>query len=181
MTIQGGPAMPQQVAAGPPRIARKALSRDISMMNRNTESERRVERGFSLLELLIVVGIILIIATIAIPSLIRSRQSANETAAVSTLQLFNASQNIYMTGAKVFGTVNQLIADDLIDERFLGPKSGYEFEVVLSGDALDYVMTATAESPNAGRYDYYTTPDFVLRYSSDAGRAPSGKAGLPVQ
>ena len=42
-------------------------------------------QGFSLLELLIVVAIILIIATIAIPSLLRSRQSAEESAAVTQI------------------------------------------------------------------------------------------------
>lgn len=151
------------------------------MRRQRTRRERGGERGFTLLELLIVVGIILIVATIAIPSLIRSRQAANEAAAVATLQLFNASQNIYLSGAKVFGDVDALIADGLIDDRFMGPKSGYEFEVVLSGGGLDYVLTATAESPRAGRYDYYTAPDFVLRYSTDAGRAPTGKAGLPVE
>jgi prepilin-type N-terminal cleavage/methylation domain-containing protein len=151
------------------------------MRTERSSRELGCERGFTLLELLIVVGIILIVATIAIPSLIRSRQAANETAAVSTLQLFNASQNIYLSGAKVFGTVEQLIADGLIDDRFMGPKSGYEFEVVLSGDGLDYTLTAEAASATSGRYDYYTTPDFVLRYSSDASRAPTGKAGLPVE
>jgi prepilin-type N-terminal cleavage/methylation domain-containing protein len=49
-------------------------------------------KGFSLLELLIVVAIILIIATIAIPSLLRSRQAAHETAAVATLRTINTAE-----------------------------------------------------------------------------------------
>lgn len=52
-------------------------------------------RGFSLLELLIVAAIILIIATIAIPSLLRSRKSANESAAVATLKMVNTAQVTY--------------------------------------------------------------------------------------
>ena len=55
--------------------------------------------GFSLLELLIVVAIILIIATIAIPSLLRSRQAANETGAVANLRTVNTAQITYLSGA----------------------------------------------------------------------------------
>ena len=138
-------------------------------------------RGFSLLELLMVVAIILIVATMAIPALLQSRQAANEAAAVSTLQLFNASENTYFTTTGGFGTVAELIADDLLDDRFFGAKSGYLFEVAVSGDRLDYLLTATAAAPSAGRYDYYTSPDYVLRYTTTASRAPAGQAGRPVQ
>src|SRR5262245_46878102 len=54
-------------------------------------------RGFSLLELLIVVAIILIIATIAIPSLLRSRQAAQESSAVAQLRTINTAQVTYLS------------------------------------------------------------------------------------
>ena len=59
----------------------------------------RKNRGFSLLELLIVVAIILIIATIAIPSLLRSRQAANESAAVANLRTINTAEVTYLSSA----------------------------------------------------------------------------------
>jgi len=69
------------------------------------------QKGFSLIELLIVVAIILIIAAIAIPNLLRAKMSANEAAAVATLRTINTSQVVYSSTyntAAVFGTLAQL-------------------------------------------------------------------------
>lgn len=138
------------------------------------------QRGFSLLELLIVVAIILIIATIAVPALLRSRQSANETAAVSNLKLINTAEVTYtVSGTAGYGSINDLVAARLIDSRFSTAVSGYVFTITVSGN--DYTATAIARAPNDGRYDYYTRPDYVIRYSTNASRAPAGLSGEPVR
>jgi prepilin-type N-terminal cleavage/methylation domain-containing protein len=137
------------------------------------------DRGFSLLELLIVVAIILIIATIAIPSLLRSRQAANESAAVAELRTINTAQITYLSSAQGnFGNITQLISAGLLDSRFNGVMSGYNFTITSSGS--DYTATATPASTSNGRYGYYSTPDAVIRYSTAASLAPTGQAGMPV-
>ena len=140
----------------------------------------KADKGFSLLELLIVVGIILIISTIAIPSLVRSRQLANESAAVADLRQINNAQFTYvLSSSGNFGTIAQLVGAGLLDSRFSGPMSGYTFNVSTSGS--DYTATADPASTSAGRYGYYSTPDAVIRYSTNITEAPSGQAGNPVR
>jgi prepilin-type N-terminal cleavage/methylation domain-containing protein len=139
----------------------------------------KADKGFSLLELLIVVAIILIIATIAIPSLLRSRQAANESSAVAELRTINTAQITYLSSASGnYGNISQLVSAGLLDSRFNGTLSGYNFNITTSGP--DYTATADPASTSNGRYGYYSTPDAVIRYSTTATAAPSGQAGMPV-
>ena len=74
---------------------------------------QRKNKGFSLIELLIVVAIILIIAAIAIPNLLRSRMAANEASAVGSLRTVNTSEVAYFT---TYGSYSTTLAN-------LGPSS----------------------------------------------------------
>jgi prepilin-type N-terminal cleavage/methylation domain-containing protein len=142
----------------------------------------KTSKGFSLLELLIVVAIILIIATIAIPNLLRSRQSANESAAVANMRNLNSAEVSYSSANGIYGDLTQLIASRLIDGRYSSANfSGFQYTVSLSINSRDYTAVATAVSPTNSRYDFYSTPDFVVRYSTITTRAPAGRGGQPVQ
>ena len=142
-------------------------------------------QGFSLLELLIVVAIILIIATIAIPSLLRSRQSAQESAAVAQIRTINTAEVTYLSSNQgSFGDIPSLITQGLLDSRFSGSVSGYNFTIAASGP--NYTVNADPTSTNAGRFGYYSAPDAVIRYATYQGGNctpcyPGSLSGAPVQ
>lgn len=105
----------------------------------------RSNKGFSLIELLIVVAIILIIAGIAIPNLMRSKMSANEASAVASLRTLNTSLILYST------TYDTLPAD----LASLGPDATTGFAPTLAGaDLIDSVLAGgdpiTGAPPAAG-------------------------------
>jgi len=135
--------------------------------------------------LLIVVAIILIIATIAIPSLLRSRQSAQESAAVAQIRTINTAEITYLSSNQgAYGDVASLITQGLLDSRFSGSVSGYNFALTVSG--TDYTASATPTSTNAGRFGYYSTPDAVIRFASVTSATctpcfPTGLSASPVQ
>lgn len=140
------------------------------------------KNGFSLLELLIVVAIILIIATIAIPSMLRSRQAANESHAVANMRTLNTAEVQYLSNSQgQYGDIVALVSAGLLDLQYSQPTSGYTFSVQLTPDNLNYTAMANAAGTNGGRYDYFSGPDYVIRYSTDPTRAPTGLSGEPVR
>ena len=140
------------------------------------------QHGFSLIELLIVVAIILIIAAISIPSLLRARMSANEASAVGTLHAINtASQNYASTYGLGFppdlaslgpATTPSSSAADLLDATVIaGAKSGYSFVYTASpavnGIVNTYTITADPMSRgNSGQRGFFTDQTFVLRVNA---------------
>src|SRR3569833_2207761 len=129
------------------------------------------ERGFSLIELLIVVAIILVIAAIAIPSMLRAKIQANEASAVSSIRAINTAQvtyavtyategyadNLAKLGAPTSGSVRSANAGLL--DWVLGcstqpcVKSGYQFAITgVNGTPVSaYTVTGTPSSPgNSG-------------------------------
>ena len=68
-----------------------------------TNSKMRKQQGFSLIELLIVVAIILIIAAIAIPNLLRAKMAANESSAVGSIRTINTAEITYASAYPTVG------------------------------------------------------------------------------
>jgi type II secretory pathway pseudopilin PulG len=137
------------------------------------------------LELLIVVAIILIIATIAIPSLLRSRQAANESGAVATIRTVNTAQITYLSSnGGVYGSFTDLSDSGLLDDRFgtgggTPTVGGYSYTMTLSDANRNYQVDADPASTATGRFDYYSGPDAVVRFGANADNP--FPIGIPVQ
>jgi type IV pilus assembly protein PilA len=157
------------------------------------------DKGFSLIELLIVVAIILIIAAIAIPNLLRSKMAANEASAVASLRTYNTAIVSYQTtyGTDPATNFAQLgpsssptsSAADLVD-NLLGSaapnKSGYVFTytpTAPSGSSTavtQYTVVAYPQTYNVtGQRNFFTDQSGVIRQSttstqSDVNSTPIG-------
>jgi type IV pilus assembly protein PilA len=151
------------------------------------------QKGFSLIELLIVVAIILIIAAIAIPNLLRSRMAANEASAVGSIRTINTACVTYSTTYPDVGyptTLAQLkpaasatsANADLIDSVLAGgTKSGYSFTMTVGAAATTpqtgYTVASAPLSSSSGTRTFFSDQSGVIRGSA-TGTADSTSAPL---
>lgn len=138
------------------------------------------ERGFSLVELLIVVLVILIIAAIAIPNLVRSKIAANEASAITTCRTINSAE------ATFAATYKSGFTDTL---RRLGTPTGGAAPDVNNADLLDPTLSASSAG-NVGATGFVksgyiflyapvgnTTFGFIPQYSLNADPEGRGSTG----
>ncbi len=141
----------------------------------------RSHKGFSLIELLLVVAVILIIAAIAIPNFLRSRMRANEASAVASLRVIDTAAVTYSITYPDLGFPPQLttlgganpcsssstqscLIDDLLAQ---GTKAGYSF--VWTGDgatpSVSFTVTGTPQVVGAsGQRMFCTDQSGVIHY-----------------
>lgn len=142
------------------------------------------QRGFSLIELLIVIAIILIIAGMALPRLREAQKAGFEVATIQALKTINTAQVQYFSTYGRFAQTLQELgpppgggskspqAADLIDEKLAtGLHSGYAFTMV--GTPAGYSVTADPQSESTGTRHFYTDHNNVIRQNTEDSASPT--------
>lgn len=148
-----------------------------------------MKKGFTLIEMMIVVAIIAIIAAIAIPSLLAATKTSNETAAVGTLRTYAASEVMYKKINHTYGTLAQLGAGNLLAADVVAaigaggtPKQGYLFfDLAVVDPNTEFAAGASPSSATAGSRSFVVETDATV-YGGPAvvGAAPAKGAGWTV-
>jgi prepilin-type N-terminal cleavage/methylation domain-containing protein len=135
---------------------------------------RLSQSGFSLVELLIVIAIILIILAFAVPKLTSARMNAQETAAIKAIDTINTAQTQYLSqfgryavslqelGPPASGNATPAAADLIPNDLALGSKQGYNFTMAATPGG--YTVNANPITFNStGRRTFYTDQSMVKR------------------
>jgi prepilin-type N-terminal cleavage/methylation domain-containing protein len=158
------------------------MKRSCAAKDKDNKMRRQSQSGFSLIELMIVVAIIGIIASIAIPNMLASKRAGNEASAQSSMRTISSCEQAYFHtyGNGSYADLATLGARVMTDSVLSsGNKSGYHFEV--TPEANQYWASAFPVTSSGigqtGTRRFAITEDSVLRGDVDlSSGAPTDHA-----
>ena len=154
----------------------------------------RANKGFTLIELMIVIAIIAVIAAIAIPNLLRSRMSANEAAAIGTIRTIASAQQQFQSGVVIaypsgmgryaasLAVLGAMVPPFIDSALALGTKQGYDFATADVGadGAPQFTANGNPSVPNqSGGRAFFTDESALITFVPGGG--PAGPGSPPVQ
>ena len=126
-------------------------------------------KGFTLIELMIVVAIIAIIAAIAIPSLLTAKKSGHEAAIIASLRTLSSTQEQYHSRFGAYGSLTNLGGEDYIDPVLAGgSKSGYDITLT-PGDDTWSAVAVPSDPGTTGDRGFWVDQTGVIRFTADGG------------
>ena len=164
----------------------------LPMFRAASDPGSRCEAGFTLMELMIVMSIMLIIMAFAVPQLMKVKKNANQTSALQSIRVINSAEFQYNAAYQTFGCPLTLLGGDpkagaptpegaqLLDPTLAasGHKSGYIFTVTCGSKATinnqdkynSFELTAVPETVGrTGDYGYCSDENNIIKYDPTGG------------
>lgn len=146
------------------------------------KNSENINKGFTLVEIMVVVSIIMIMAALAIPNMIRGRITANEALAVASCRSIINSCMLYSSKNEVFPGSLALLTIPESNPPYLEEKlakaitendtrNGYWFEYVASAEGDSFTANARPKNNLAGRRRFFFNEDSLIHYSDNGSDA----------
>ena len=145
-----------------------------------SKGNNKKQQGFTLIELMIVVAVVSIVATVAIPGLIAAKKRANEASTITALRTISSVQSQYRIRYGSFGNIPDLDASGMLDDNFADfQKSGYVYANALVPSPGSWALTAEPLNPGASgdRYFFIDTTG-VIRFNETQ---TAGTGDTPIE
>ncbi len=143
------------------------------MFLKTVKKKNKMKKGFTLVEIMIIISVVLILTALAIPNILRSQITARESMALTNVKRISESCQVYNTREEVYPAALTDLSGDvppyLSTTLTSGTKDGYNFVYTQTADG--FTLYANVIAAGVGRY-FYTDETTVIRQHVNAPAGP---------